>query len=960
MIMFASQGLASDAMQWTSSPMSNYSVESPGDLRRLSGEGDVEDHCETEYEDIAAATAWNSSSADEKSSYSTAEFGPYDRFLPWTVSGLSAERRPSIISISPRGSPSRSLTPRRMVRLDSPTNATRRGSESSLLGSQLSASLRSRRRSSNQSHQLLQEVLQRRASAVSMSSAVSEASSRNTERDWERDQIDKIRSMDSLGRRFSEVVEVVPRSPESSSSEEEEDRDYTPSILPGRRGAANMWSPDTEDIPTDDESEVQSLPPMATPDTSMRQPMAFSNFPLASVATAIDYRSDANRYPRLDVFASRATNQLETPSPEMAPAEFLRRLREPITLRGWTPHARPVVSGHEGSESTPLRVASVADNISSQLFRASRAKMLPDLQVQEDRNDSAWVHSTLDALATPTLGATQNVPDSMDEAPELPTKRGSFADGVEEFGFLASEISVGTPRQSQVSPLLTPRPAGRNITLPAISLFDTPPMPTPSIKFDGMAAFLGKPNATASAPASPQRQGLDENTPTMSTTPNALGFPAPPGTRRARPTSLQVMPVRNDHLSEIRSRPRSGGLAISNADLPGALNPVWANEWSGGSRFPSMMSVKRPTMGNRSVTSPAVVTAGSPRENRISRKPVPSYSPLTECDESHMGSPLLLSDGTLLHNAHAKTGSSSGGSAGVDSPITREERAKFDRREQRRIERKQCRRCQEKRALRLLTESIMMGIESTGSPIQAAHTHEHRHHRRQQHSQDRDTPRQTSGLLSPAVAPTEPLPSPPTVHRTALPQRRSLPPCPTQFRPTVTARPGMAPRSYSEMQSGPYPSQPRVTYGPTVIDTNRVPHHHTNPGPAISGPILISSTSQNSDVRRSLAAEVSPPSRTSGARPVLRRSVSTSDSRRQSKRGTFARLLHAFDPHHHEEKHSRRASKSFSNEHKSERISTDGSNLELTRALRERATAGLFEHHDEAAKKYFRRSGGYQ
>jgi hypothetical protein len=69
-------------------------------------------------------------------------------------------------------------------------------------------------------------------SAVSTSSAVSEVSSGGKERDWECDQIAKIRSMDNLGRRFSDVVEVVPRSPDSSLSDsEEEDRDYTPSIL---------------------------------------------------------------------------------------------------------------------------------------------------------------------------------------------------------------------------------------------------------------------------------------------------------------------------------------------------------------------------------------------------------------------------------------------------------------------------------------------------------------------------------------------------------------------------------------------------------------------------------------------------------------------------------------------------------------------------------------------------------
>jgi hypothetical protein len=120
----------------------------------------------------------------------------------------------------------------------------------------------------------------------------------------------------------------------------------------------------------------------------------------------------------------------------------------------------------------------------------------------------------------------------------------------------------------------------------------------------------------------------------------------------------------------------------------------------------------------------------------------------------------------------------------------------------------------------------------------------------------------------------------------------------------VTSRPGMAPRSYPEMKSGPYSTYLRVTYGPTVIDTHHVPY--TNPGPAIYGPILFFSTSKHLDVQRCVAGGVSPSSQPDGPRPTLRRSASTSDSHRLNKRGTFA---------------------------------------------------SLFEHNDEATQKYFRRSG---
>jgi len=981
MIMFASQGLASDALQWTSSPMSNYSAESPGYLRRLSGQDDVEDHSESEYEDIAAVTAWNTSSGEKAITPDTEiDSSGYEKFLPWTSTGNSAYRRPSIISISPRESPSRSVTARRGIRLDSPIDAPRRGSDSSLLGSFSSSPLRSRRRSSNQSHPLLHEVLQRRASAVSTSSAISEVSSRATESNWERDQIAKIRSMDSLGRKFSDVVEVVPRSPESSSSEsDEEDRDYTPSIVPGRRGAVNMWSPDTEDMPTDDESEVQSLPPMATPETSIRRPIALSNFPLTSVATAADHQRDAYQYPRLGAFSFRAGDSVLTPSPEMAPAEFLRRLREPVTVRGWMPQAQPLTGPSDEIPTGRPELPPATESISSKLFRAGRTKSLPEISQDEESYTAIIDPSVDDAYTTSAPLAVQlpEVEEVKTDASLPQIKRGSFADGVEDFGFLASEISVGDPKQSskqsELSPLLTPRPAGRAIVTPTFSLFDTPPLPTPTIKFDAMAAFLGTPTGIASAPVSPRRPDLAEDTPTMSTAPSELRFPLPPN--RARPVSLQVLPQPNDRNTASKARPRSGGLAITNANLPLALsgNSIWSSEWTGQPRFPSVMRAERPGLGSRSFTMPTVSTTTSPRENRISRKPVPAYSPVTECDESHAGSPMLLADGTLLHTAGSATGSSSGGSAGVHSPGSTPEQDERRRREQRRAERKQCRRCREKRALKLLTESIMMGMESTSSPRPAGHTHNHRHHRRQQHSHDNATPRQAPVSASSeqirrfAEQTSSPMVSIASTVQTAADRspfasrhhRQSLPaPPPPPAHAVGMPRPGLTARSYSEMQHGPYPTHPRVTYGPAITEDSRIAHRYTNTGPAISGPILMSSTSKNLEVQRSLASGIPVSVQTEGPRPVLRRSASTSDSQRQHKRGTFARLMQAFDSHQYEGKAGRRLSKTFLGD-KSRRGSTDGSRVDPTRMIRDRTSVGPVEGTEEAAKRYFRRSGGF-
>lgn len=911
--------------------MSAYSSESPGYLRRLSTEDEVEDHDESEYEDIAAATAWNSSVGGKDTDLNLTDASGYAKFLPWTTSGDSAYRRPSIISISPRGSPSRSSITRRVVCLDSPIDANRRGSNSSLLVSPS----RDRRRSSNQSHTLLQEVLQRRASVVSTTSVLSEASSRATEGDHERDQIAMIRSMDGLGRRFSEVVEVEPRSPDSSSSgSDEEDRDYTPRIIPGRQGAINMWSPDTEDIPTDDESEVQSPASIAIPEI-IRQPMSFSNFPLTSVATAADLRAEAQQFPR-DIFASRLRHPVETPSPEMAPAEFLRRLREPAGVRGWMPQIQPVADIFDERSPGPASEATT-ETISSKLFRHGRTKSLSEIPQQEGTPAAAALLQPLNLEtkpnpALPLVGASTVEAGSHDEGPAPEIKRGSFADGVEEFGFLASEISVGSPRQTGLSPLLTPRPAGRTLAMPTFSMFDSPPMATPTVKFDAMAAFLGKPTGIASAPVSPRRPDLVDVTPTVSTTKEEY-FPT--AEVKARPISLQVLPRPNDQTTEAKFRPRSGGLAISNTDFPLALlgHPTWSSEWIGEPRFPGSVRAERPGLGHRSVTMPTVKIATSPRGNRILRKPVPTYSPLTECDEPHM-----LPDGTVLRSTGSGAGTSSNGSSGIRSPRTAEEQAEHDRRQQRRAEKSQCRRCREKRALRLLTESIMMGMDSEGSHRQAAHSHGHRHHHRQQRSHDGYIAREelvsaSSGYSHRFIGPTSsstgftasghgaqaetdqlPYRMP---NRQSLPARTLPPASPPPAPPGIAtrSRPGLVNRSYSERPSGPYPVHPRVTYAPPiVVEAQRGGHHYPKAGPAISGPILLSSTSKNLEVQRSLASAIPHSDRVEGPRPTLRRSASTSESRRVSKRGTFARLLHAFDPHHGEDKASRRVSRAFMSE----------------------------------------------
>ena len=237
--MFVRQDYLAQTNGWTSSPISNYSSNSPAYSGMLSLVDDVEYHSESEYEAIASRTAWQPPSVDKWPSVESD--GP---LASWVAPGIAKQRKASIVSISPRGSPSRAAAARRSSKVGLTPEAPRRGSTTSLRNEISLSPVGQGRRLSHQSHHLLQ-LATRRPSAMSVNSLASEVSLTGTEAAHEMDQINKIRSMEELDRRFSDVVEVAPRSPESSSSESEEDRDFTPSITGGRRGAINIWSPDT-------------------------------------------------------------------------------------------------------------------------------------------------------------------------------------------------------------------------------------------------------------------------------------------------------------------------------------------------------------------------------------------------------------------------------------------------------------------------------------------------------------------------------------------------------------------------------------------------------------------------------------------------------------------------------------------------------------------------------------------
>jgi hypothetical protein len=868
---------------WTSSPISNYSSNSPAYSGMLSLVDDVEYHSESEYEAIAARTAWQPSSIDKWPG--TDSEGP---LASWVAPGIAQQRKASIVSISPRGSPSRAAAARRSSKIALTPGGQRRGSATSLRNELSSSPGGQGRRFSHQSHHMLQ-LATRRPSAMSVTSLMSEVSFAGTEAAEEIAQIDKIRSMEELDRRFSEVVEIAPQSPDSSSSESEEDRDFTPSITGGRRGAINIWSPDTEDM-TDDESDLQSLPPVPTPVIDASAPSVLSNFPLASIAVESVPQASPTSILGLDRLHGSHRMAVETPSPEMQPAEFLRRLREPISLRGWQPASEPAAfvpaATYKRSQSSPLFAAG---SMSNELFRArtqrknmrSTSITLPEIaHSPRDTSGKAEERAVEPAAARPAM------------AEEIPTeqKRPSFAAGAEEFDFLASEISMGTPRQ--LSPVLaTPRAFARSAISPGIS---SPPLMSLPVRFDAMAAFLGRSEGAFSAPVSPSQDA--GATPTISS--------ALPNTARdfsSRPISLQHLPHVPLASQELRNRPRSGGLAIQNADLPENLSStsLWATEWSDGARFPTAFKPARPTLHGRSVTLP-VITTNSVGDHRIARKAVPVYSPDHRCTGSRHGSPSMVDDVAMIPPSSVCTGSS-GGSGEFATPRPEETQDERDRRRQRRAERRKCRRCEEKRALRILAESIKLG-RGSGSPSSSPSDHSHRKHRHQSFQY----PPRTSAFESPISSPVDERIvdlAPPTrpagpVRFTSYQQPPSilLPAVPSHVRGISAApRPALLPRGYSDRDT--LPPQYRVTQTPAFPQPRRPTQMSAKEGPSISGPTLTASTSGNVEVQRALAAAALSARSSQPTRPVLQRSASSSHSRSKSK-SAFARIFQAFDHHH--------------------------------------------------------------
>jgi hypothetical protein len=879
---------SSEAYDWTSSPLSNYSNASAS-LHRPSISSELDEHSESEYEAIAEAMTWHTSEVGKWPNSMNEQDG-VGQLPPWALAG---KRKGSIIAISPRGSlgsPSRPGTPRRLARVLPHVSPARRGSDASLLGSELASPGRDRRRS--QTHHLLQEVLDRRRSSVV--SAVSEISMRGPESLREREQINKIRSMDELRRRFSDVVEVIPASPDTSPCESEEDRDYTPDVIGGRRGAINVWSPDTSsDYNTDDESELQSLPPLPTPDIRQQAPSVLSNFPLRSVA--VDTTSERRQLPFPQLDSAFNNNTMGSPSPEMETAEFLRRLRAPTILRGWNPPteiSQPSTSRTvKRSRSSPLFSSGP---VSNDLFRA-RSKGRPE----RSHVQFAAIPDEKGAIVADDTSNSEKAEVTADHS-GTEIRKHSFASGVEEFGFLASEISMGTPRMPRsTSPQRTPRAvSSHHLDLASLQLpgsaFQTPSVSTPTPRFDAMAAFLGK--TPLSSPAVQSATNSPDYIRHSSVKPHSPRdeFATPMIMNKARPLSLQP-PARTVVQEPIilKARPRSGGLAISNANLPSALSavPTWTEQWTSRKHFAQMSPPIRPGPMNRSVTSPAVVTVPG---NKIARKAVPVYSPSIDCDASEGHSP----ESTAIPcQGHLGTGSLSNDSKSTFSPVLGgSERDERERRRQRRAERRKCRRCEEKRALRILVDAAKLTQDIGRSPLSVS-TGQFRnsvqgghHHSQHHHSQAQET--RTS------VAPSLPLPEPPRQSIGVPLADRSLP-------DYTSPRPTIARQNTTDIIASTQ-AQQKVTYAAAPVK-DRYPVHSRAPsgsGGNISGPILLSSTSNRSDVQRaieeSVASRVEPHHQrpiVAPVRPSLMRSASTSV--RIKTQGPFSRLLHAFDHRSH-------------------------------------------------------------
>jgi hypothetical protein len=286
----------------------------------------------------------------------------------WTPSPKDKERgtnsprgtpTKSIIALSPRGSPSPSLTNSRRNsatphRLRSDLNE-RRESNPSLLGFELA-----QRRSS------VRSLGSRRRSSAFLNTSVMDP--------VEDSRLRNIASMDTLGRRFSEVVEVT--CPSDSDSEASSLGRNDTAIA---RARMSVWSPDSS-TDNDTDSEIHTAPYFPTPPMNPIFPSVLSNYPLSSVArdvipisTPSEFSAAPSPVIPTRLIRPSSLQLLSTPPPPAQPQAILRSKTRPGFPRAATDYTFPARSDGVPLGAGPPRPAILNRSISTPFFSAAPA-----------------------------------------------------------------------------------------------------------------------------------------------------------------------------------------------------------------------------------------------------------------------------------------------------------------------------------------------------------------------------------------------------------------------------------------------------------------------------------------------------------------------------------------------------------------------------------------------------------
>ena len=465
-------------MNTSYSPLSVYSDDSPAFPHHLSDDEQFEVRSESEYETALEPTHWETMWGQCPASLQHKEAQGRRNSRGWV--SQCPPRSGSVVSISSTGSNENrrrglsGLPPRKPS-----SDVGRRGSDTSLLAFALTkgrvSSLGSSR---SRMHRASQESYRRTStmSYQSARSAISNNSSVYTDPE-EAANVQRFRGLDQLARRFSDVVCID----EVGSSSSEEEIKWSPA-----QERDSVWSPDTSssDSEDEDEDEVHSPPSLPTPNIRPISPGVFSNFPLPTTATqstGLETPASSVDFPQ-GALNFRSDRLVTTPDPPIQPQAFVRRMQAPSYLRQTTV-AGPSANVLERPRPMFRR------SVSSPLFSAHSFANFR-------RGDRPNTGRRLKARS-PTTPSPEVVMERPTEVPEpIPNqvRKQSLAVAVNDFGFLASQITVeDDPPQEN--------PRSRPISLP-LPIFNAhihlmPSVITPHTpRFNPMDAFLGKDSPT--------------------------------------------------------------------------------------------------------------------------------------------------------------------------------------------------------------------------------------------------------------------------------------------------------------------------------------------------------------------------------------------------------------------------------------------------------------------------------